>query len=69
MTPRKLEHGFRMISAGILTTLPQGDGDGDVPTFRLRTVVAEYLTFNLWGLYNDTIIGKVNLFGARVYSP
>ena len=33
--PRKLEHGFRMISARIPYTLPQGHEDNNVPTFFL----------------------------------
>ena len=33
--PRKLEHGFRRISARIPYTLPQGHEDNDVPTFWL----------------------------------
>ena len=33
MKPRKLEHGLRMISAGIPYALPSGHGDNDVPTF------------------------------------
>ena len=32
---RKLEHGFRRISARIPYTLPQGHEDNDVPTFWL----------------------------------
>ena len=35
VNPRKLEHGFRMISAGIPYTLPQGQEENDVPTFWL----------------------------------
>ena len=33
--PRKLEHGFRRISARIPYTLPQGHEANDVPTFWL----------------------------------
>ena len=33
--PRKLEHGFRMISAGIPSALPSVHEDNDVPTFWL----------------------------------
>ena len=33
--PRKLEHGFRRIVAGIPYTLPAGHEDYDVPTFWL----------------------------------
>ena len=35
MNPRKLEHGFRRISARIPYTLPEGHEDNDVPTFWL----------------------------------
>ena len=35
MNPRKLEHGFRMISAGAPSALPSGHEDNDVPTFWL----------------------------------
>ena len=33
VNPRKLEHGFRMISAGIPYTFPQGQEEHDVPNF------------------------------------
>ena len=33
MSHRKLEHGFRMIRAGIPYTLPEGHEENDVPTF------------------------------------
>ena len=33
MNPRKLEHGFRMISAGIHSAFRQGYEDSDVPIF------------------------------------
>ena len=35
VNPRKLEHGFRMISAGIPYTLPLGQEENDVPSFWL----------------------------------
>ena len=35
MNPKKLERGFRMISAGIPKTLPYGQEENDVPTFWL----------------------------------
>ena len=35
MKARNLEHGFRMISAGILYVFPQEREDSDVPTFWL----------------------------------
>ena len=39
MSPRKLEHGFRMTSAGIPYTSPSGHEDIDVPTFWLLLLV------------------------------
>ena len=33
VNPRKLEHGFKMICAGIPYTLPSGHEENDVPTF------------------------------------
>ena len=33
--PRKLQHGFRMVLAGIPYTLPDGREENDVPTFWL----------------------------------
>ena len=33
MNPRKLDHGFRMISAEIPYTLPSGQEENDVPIF------------------------------------
>ena len=35
VNPRKLEHGFRMMSAGIPYTLPLGQEENDVPSFWL----------------------------------
>ena len=35
VNPRKLEHGFKMICAGIPYTLPSGHKENDVPTFWL----------------------------------
>ena len=35
VNPRKLEHGFRRIRAGIPYTLPSGQEENDVPTFWL----------------------------------
>ena len=35
MNPRKLECGFRVMSAGIPYTLPEGHEDNDVETFWL----------------------------------
>ena len=35
MNPRKLEHGFRMICAGVVSTLVSGHEDNDGTTFWL----------------------------------
>ena len=43
MNPRKLEHGFRMIGAGIPSALPEGYEDNDVPTFCLLNPQPETL--------------------------
>ena len=37
MTPRKLEHGFRMIRARMPYTLPEGNEDDNVPFFMAST--------------------------------
>ena len=49
VNPRKLEHGFRMISSGIPSKSPEGHEDNDVPTFwlLLQELQAEGLGF--WG--------------------
>ena len=39
MSSRKLEHGFRMIRAGIPYALPQGHEDNDVPTSSFYSTV------------------------------
>ena len=33
------------------------------------TLVAEEVTFNLWGFINPPMFEKVNLFWARILSP
>ena len=55
MNPRKLEHGFRIIGAGIPYTLPEGHGANDVPTFWLllkepSPFLADFLSLNRFGV-------------------
>ena len=56
--PGKLEHRFRRISTGILTPLPSGHEDINVPTFRLLLQVLKEVGFFFEGVEKSSRGGK-----------
>ena len=67
VNPRKLEHGFRMIIAGIPSTLPLGQEDNDVPTFwlLLYTITSSQRHWVLRGLMHLSIRLPRQLVGGK----
>ena len=64
---RKLEHGFRIIIAGIPSTLPLGQEDNDVPTFwfLLYTITSSQRHWVLRGLMHLSIRLPRQLVGGK----
>ena len=63
MNPRKLEHRFRMILAGIPYAFLYGHQDNDVPTFWLLLYRARHLALGLDGQKTVSVVG---VFAQRV---
>ena len=66
--PKKLEHGFGMIRAGIPYTSPSGYEDSDVPTFwLLLDEVFKTETPNLYAFVQG--VGPFGFTAANIQKP